>query len=136
MTCALNFTHGSWYGGTAHCHFQSLYVMFGITASIWMNAVIARQIYRMADCAARHEVYVAPTSHDVMKHVLVVYSFALVIAPGPMGQGGWPACHWKLTCGPLRSCGHFIFPVCSWCLCSWLRIISGALTGCCYDIRA
>ncbi|CAE8714600.1 unnamed protein product [Polarella glacialis] len=88
VTCGLHFMHGTWYGGAVHCNIQNVYVMFGITASIWMNVVVARQIYLMADCAARQQEYAPPTSRDVMTHILGVYTFAMVIAVLPISP--WP----------------------------------------------
>ncbi|CAE8658996.1 unnamed protein product, partial [Polarella glacialis] len=105
VTCGLHFMHGTWYGGTVHCDIQTVYAMFGVTASIWMNAVVARQIYRLADAAARQQEYAPPTSRDVMKHVLGVYTFAMVIAllpistwPGPKANAGL-----GLACLPLEA---------------------------------
>ncbi|CAE8585957.1 unnamed protein product [Polarella glacialis] len=136
VTCGLHFMHGTWYGGTVHCHIQVVYVMFGITASIWMNVVIARQIYRLADCAARQQEYAPPTSRDVMRHVLGVYTFAMVIALLPISPWPGPKANAAngLACMPLEA--DLPSTILMWTLYLPCVLVVPALLVACYFIGA
>jgi len=79
ITCILNHAnHG--YVGAAHCEWQSIYLTFAASASAWMNAVVAREVYTLVSKTARLETYVPRTPRTVLFQTAGVYTYAAVMA--------------------------------------------------------
>ena len=58
VTCALNWLASTYYGGTSWCAWQSFYVVFGFSGSIWMQVVIASEIQAMVHAVHQERPYV------------------------------------------------------------------------------
>ena len=92
FSCLANSINGEWFGGNAACQWQAFYCMFGLTASIWMNVVITKDLHRMALCCSKMTKFTPITLQQQSRQVGCVYSFSgffsLLIGPGNEWVGG------------------------------------------------
>jgi len=79
ITCALNHVNNGYMSAT-HCEWQSIYIVFGSVSSTWMNAVVAREVYRLLSKTAKLETYVPPTTRIVLLQAAGVYTYSAVMA--------------------------------------------------------
>ena len=65
ITCAFSWSaeRFSPIGGAMGCEWQSFYVMFGFTGSMWMQVVIAAELRHVLRCSHGRRVYVQPSLH-------------------------------------------------------------------------
>ena len=86
ITCLLNYLNGGWFGGTRACDWQSLYCVFGFSASIWMNVVVTKELHRMALCTHAMRTYHPLPAREVGRRIGLVYAAALALglATGPI----------------------------------------------------
>lgn len=80
VTCTLNALAGEYFGGAFACAFQSVYCIYGFTASIWMNVVITSELHRLAVCASKRTTYRALPAHKTYLRIALVYAFAMLMA--------------------------------------------------------
>ena len=85
ITCALSWSAGehSPIGGALGCEWQSFYVIFGFTGSMWMQLVIASELRNVLRCSHGQRAYVQPTLPQVLRRAAFVYGLSLFI-------GAWP----------------------------------------------
>lgn len=55
------------------CQIQSFYLMFGLTANSWMNALVARELRRLLTWSGRRGRYKPPPYKTIVRDSLVVY---------------------------------------------------------------
>ena len=123
ITCLLNYLHGEWFGGTRACDWQSLYCIFGTSASIWMNVVVTQELYRMALRTHAMKTYNPLPTREVYRRIGIVYFAALAFsfATGPINAviPGWPMnanAHRGLFCLPMEedresTLWHWLFAI-------------------------
>ena len=80
IQCALNWSHGAYYGGGLACELQSFYVAFGFACSMLMQAVIAGEIHRALECLHKMRTYTQPTLRSVLRKVGGIYALSLFLA--------------------------------------------------------
>lgn len=89
LSCGLNVQVGR-YISVDGCVFQSLYIMFAVTSSAWINAIAAYQLHRMLKCSRKALRYHPPTRRQVTTHCLSVYVFSIFMATwSNWGQESW-----------------------------------------------
>jgi len=79
MTCSMSAAAGRYYS-SAMCEWQSWYVMFGFTANMWMNLVVARHLHDMLRTLQAGRRYDPPTCCRVCVEATVVYTYASVLS--------------------------------------------------------
>ena len=80
ITCARNHARGGLYSDAAMCEFQAWYVIFGFTASPWLNACIAHELHGFQCATNELRVYVPPSRRRVAVQAACVYAWAAFIA--------------------------------------------------------
>jgi len=80
VTCFEHYMHGRWFGGDAMCIFQSVYCMYGMTSSVWMNVAIARELDRMARSPVKLQTYKPRHWKEAAKQIVCVHAAALSFA--------------------------------------------------------
>ena len=76
VTCALNWLASTYFGGPMWCSWQSFYVIFGFSGSIWMQVVIASEIRGMVHCVHEQRAYSQPTTCKVTAQVACIYALS------------------------------------------------------------
>ena len=76
VTCVLNSLTSSYFGGAAWCSWQSFYVVFGFSGSIWMQVVIASEIRAMVHAVHNERFYTQPPLRKVLAQVAGVYALS------------------------------------------------------------
>ena len=76
LTCIMSAPEGTYYS-EAMCGWQSWYLVFGFTANCWMNAVIARELYRMLTSSQAYQHYQPPTRRQVIRQAMAVHIYAM-----------------------------------------------------------
>ena len=79
FTCMLNAIKGM-YWSAPMCKFQTIYLIWGITANAWMNAVIARQVSLLLRSSSEMRKYQSPTHCRITSQALMVYAWSLLMA--------------------------------------------------------
>jgi hypothetical protein len=73
------------------CHWQSFYLVFGLTANSWLNGVIANELYRLLSFSSNRRKYNPPTLKAVTRKSLLVYLYSILLAGmGCMAYPWWP----------------------------------------------
>ena len=57
------------------CRFQSWYLVFGLSANAWVNALIAREIHKLLQSSRRMIRYQPPTIKQAAQRCLLAYAF-------------------------------------------------------------
>mmetsp|Transcript_12294 Transcript_12294/g.29273 ORF Transcript_12294/g.29273 Transcript_12294/m.29273 type:complete len:576 (-) Transcript_12294:386-2113(-) len=104
MTTSLNIANGSFFNMT-QCHLQSFYSVFTVSASSWLNAILAWQLHSMLKASNQHRRYKAPSRKRAMKHGALVFLWSLFVASWTLWQVDW----WPIRTG-LYS-GAFCLPM-------------------------
>lgn len=78
LTCLLNALNGSYYSH-AMCNLQQFYVVFGIGANAWLNAIIAHQLHKILRQSRTRQRYKLPTRRRVTLQSLAVYAWCLFL---------------------------------------------------------
>lgn len=86
-TCFGNYIHHGWLGADWMCAAQSTYSVYGFAASMWMNAMIARELHRMASSAVRAEAYHPLSAPVACAYIAAVHAGALLLACVPLLPG-------------------------------------------------
>jgi len=89
VTCALNASVGHFYSINA-CLFQGWYVTWGIGANIWLNAVIAHEVWNMLRSSHVRRRYFPPTRTRVTLQAGAVYLFMALLASLALIGNGIP----------------------------------------------
>jgi hypothetical protein len=80
LTCFFNYFHGKYYyGGDLMCEIQQIYTTFGITASMWMQLLVAKELLRLLRASKKLEHFKPPTFRAVLSQVSLVYCLSLFI---------------------------------------------------------
>ena len=75
----------------SRCHFQSFYLIFGLTANSWLNAVIASELHRLLSFCGRRRRYFPPSLRRVTFNSLMVYAYSAILAAmGCITFPWWP----------------------------------------------
>jgi hypothetical protein len=74
ITCLLNALNGA-YWSKWMCNFQQFYVVFGIGANAWLNAVVAYQLHKMLRNSHNRRRYKLPSKRQVTMQALAVYAW-------------------------------------------------------------
>ena len=82
LTCASSWAAEKFspIGGAMGCEWQSFYVMFGFTGSMWMQVVIAAELRQVLRCSHGQRVYMQPSLKHVLRRAGAVYAGSLFIA--------------------------------------------------------
>jgi len=73
------------------CHWQSFYLVFGLTANSWLNGVIASELYRLLSFSSNRRKYIPPTLEIVTRNSLLVYLYSILLAGmGCLAYPWWP----------------------------------------------
>ena len=82
LTCAFSWSAEKFspIGGAMGCEWQSFYVMFGFTGSMWMQVVIAAELRQVLRCSHGQRVYMQPSLKHVLRRAGAVYAGSLFIA--------------------------------------------------------
>ncbi|CAJ1947791.1 unnamed protein product [Cylindrotheca closterium] len=88
MTTSLNIANGSFYSW-GHCHLQSYYSVFTVSASSWLNAILAWQLHAMLKASNQHRRFKAPTRQRAVKHGLLVFLWSAFVATWTLWQVDW-----------------------------------------------
>ena len=82
FTCAFSWSAEKFspIGGAMGCEWQSFYVMFGFTGSMWMQVVIAAELRQVLRCSHGQRVYMQPSLKHVLRRAGAVYAGSLFIA--------------------------------------------------------
>ena len=85
ITCALSYSAGEYtpIGGAMGCEWQSFYVIFGFTGSMWMGVVIAAELRHVLRCSHGRRAYMQPSLKQVLRRTGAVYVGSLFIASWP-----------------------------------------------------
>ena len=85
ITCALSYSAGEYtpIGGAKGCEWQSLYVIFGFTGSMWMQLIVAAEIRQVLRCSHGRRAYMQPSLKQVLCRAGLVYAGSLFIASWP-----------------------------------------------------
>lgn len=79
VSCALNLSLGR-YISVNGCIFQSLYSVFAITSSAWINAIVLYQLHTMLWCSRKAIRYHPPTRKQVVQQCTFVYVYSIFIS--------------------------------------------------------
>ncbi|CAJ1929384.1 unnamed protein product [Cylindrotheca closterium] len=79
LSCGLNVHLGRYFSVDA-CVFQSLYCIFAITSSAWINAIVVYQLHRMLWCSRKAIRYHPPTRRHVAIQSCAVYVYSIFMA--------------------------------------------------------
>ena len=83
LSCAVQCAILSARGGfitPGSCQVQSFYLMFGLTANSWMNALVAKELRRLLTVSGRRARYKPPKKTKIFRDCLFVYLFSAVLA--------------------------------------------------------
>ena len=79
------------FANPSDCHWQSFYLVFGLTANSWLNGVIANELYRLLSFSNYRRKYTPPTLKVVTRNSLLVYLYSILLAGmGCMAYPWWP----------------------------------------------
>jgi hypothetical protein len=78
FTSLQNLGHGGYLIGM--CKYQSFFVAFGGSASFYMNALIAYEVYGLLSATKRLKAYIPPSNRTVILRVLAVYAWCAFLA--------------------------------------------------------
>lgn len=103
-TCLAHLVHRAWFGGAPMCSIQSVYVVYGLTASLWAKATSAAELHRLASCAVRAKVYRPLSARVTAARLVSVHIGALLfscmqLVPGMPIEAG---AHRGLFCFPIE----------------------------------
>ena len=82
LTCFMNAVRGQYFSHLM-CRFQHFYLVFGIGANAWLNALVALQLYRLlrkSRFPIYKKQYKIPTPRDATRQSLLVYLFVSALA--------------------------------------------------------
>ena len=88
INCLMNAAARQFYSEFM-CNFQSWYAMFGVSGSAWMNALLAREIYRMLSFGQNFRRYVSPTPLIIARNSACVLFLAAFVASWGVWQVSW-----------------------------------------------
>ena len=88
VNCFLNIAEGEFYSEFM-CYFQSWYVMFGISGSAYMNALLAREIYHMLSYGQNFRHYETPTTAKIARDSIAVLLFSAFVSSWGIYNGVW-----------------------------------------------
>ena len=77
-TCLLNALKGA-YWSHSMCNFQQFYVVFGIGANAWINAIIAYQLHMILEHSKSRRRYIIPSTRQVTVHAMAVYLWCIFL---------------------------------------------------------
>ena len=85
ITCALSYSASEYtpIGGAMGCEWQSFYVIFGFTGSMWMQVVIATELRHVLRCSHGRRAYMQPSLKQVLCRAGAVYAGSLFVASWP-----------------------------------------------------
>ena len=88
LNCILNARQGHIMSET-WCRFQSFYVVFGISANSWLNAVIAREVHRMLRHSHQRKRYFPPKLRTITLQAFAVYAWTALCSILPTLNISW-----------------------------------------------
>ena len=66
------------------CQFQTFYMQFGVTSNMWINMMIAMEIYRLLRSSYVRRRYFPPTTIQVYCNTIICYIVAICISTLPL----------------------------------------------------
>jgi len=88
LTCSTNAAKGS-YTSSGMCKWQTWYSVFGYTANIWMNGIIAWRMHDMLRASFARKRYYPPTRYQVFRDAVLVYGYSAMLATLPILNVSW-----------------------------------------------